>query len=33
MIELQLVGGAQVKIVGAPDPDLVTAVLKALPRR
>jgi hypothetical protein len=32
-IELQLAGGAHVKIVGAADPDLVATVLKALPRR
>jgi transposase len=32
-IELQFADGAHVKIVGAPDPDLVAAVLKALPRR
>ena len=32
-IELQFADGAHVKIVGAPDPDLVAAVLKGLPRR
>lgn len=32
-IELQLAGGAHVKIVGAADPALVAAILNALPPR
>jgi transposase len=33
MIEMQLADGVHVKIVGAPAPDLVAVVLKALSRR
>jgi transposase-like protein len=33
VIELELASGARLRISGSADPDLVTAVMKALPRR